>query len=365
MTEDSDKPLDTKISRYIKAVVFVLLPMPFIALSATLTLLRGQVPWMEIVISLPFLAYYGTSIERVKANYVGGIFVLERYAWEVGPFYYFVPRGICKLGVLPVSFNQEQFPGDPERISKRSDEHDLNGMLRPFRIPTAGSEPGSGDDPLRTRMTLEPTASVVWRLARKGFFEMWIRIPGDTWEEKYANIVRQMYDSLHSMLGKSLAKRTPVQLYENLEEVDKELKAALVKALKKFGVQIDRVEMQPPPPPHRVNIALAEISEALARKQAGITKAEEEKQSEILRQEGVAQGRERLSEADRIERKNRGVGDMEAATALGISGKEHRNGELGVAALSKSTVIAGPDGVAQVLALGKVLTAGDKKGEAS
>lgn len=364
MARDPGYALNTRISLYLAAVALVSLPFLIIVAWAVATGLSGSFPWFELILMIPFLTYYVTSVYIVQEDHVAGIFVLQQYAWEIGPGVYFVPRFITEVGDLPVSFEQDQFPGDPERISKQRDDLALNGLLRPFRTPTAGSEPGDSDDPLNTRMTLEPTASVVWRLRRRSFFEMWIRVPGKTWPEKKINIRKQMYDSLHSMLGKSVAKRTPAQIFEQLEEIDLELEMALQIALEKFGVEIDRVEMQPPDLTHAVNIALAGISEARAQKQAGITRAEEEKQSEILRQEGIALGRERLSEADRKERQNRGVGDMEAAKALGMSGADFRAGEIAKETIGEGTMVLGVEGIAQAMGLGKLIL-GDKKGAAA
>lgn len=363
MAADSEKPATARFSLYLLVVGAVFLPLLF-ALDALVTdLVNGSFPLLPISWLVAFGAYYLTSVRVVQENEVGGIFVLQQRAWAIGPGYYFAPRFLTELHTLPIKDNQDQFPGNPEQISKRHDEADLNGMLRPFRIPTAGSQGSSDDDPLNTRMTLEPLVSVVWRLRQSGFFEMWIRIPGNNWKEKRANIHKQMYDSIHSMLGKSLSSRTPAKIFEELSEIDAELKDVLEKTLSKFGVDLDRVEMQPPDLPYDVNKALARIAEARADKQARIKQAEGEKQAEVLIQTGVAEGRERLAEADYIERKKRGEGDRAAAEALGMSGEDYRAGEIAKETVGEGDLVLGAEGIAQAVGLGR-LVIGKKENQA-
>ncbi|HRH55456.1 MAG TPA: SPFH domain-containing protein [Candidatus Paceibacterota bacterium] len=358
MARDPEEPLDDRPELYAALVAaVVLVPMLSVLISLLFTLARENVfPYVELGLTILLLTYYISSIKEVKEQYAGGIYVLQQYSWEVGPGYYFVPRFLSELNLILLQDRQNQFPGNPEQISMRPDNDPLHGLLRPFRTPTAGTDPGlESADPLSTRLTLEPTASVVWRLRKRGFFQMWNRIPGNTWEEKDANILTQMYDSLNTDLGIAMATRTPAQVVAGLKEINCELETGLEAKLSKFGVDIDRVEMQPTGLTRKVNQALEEVGSALARRQAALVEAEGQRQAEILRQSGIAEGRERLAEADFIERQKKGEGDMAAARALGMAGSDYRAGEIAIQTVGEADLVLGVEGITQAVGLGRLV----------
>ena len=182
--------------RYRRAVLSVLLPGVALGLVIALQMLfSAKVHLVEWGLLALLGAYYVTSIERVKTGWRGGITVLEQIAMETSSGWFFVPRFIVEIDRMPETENPEQFPADPEKISKRDDDQGLYpGEFRPIRAMTAGSNPEDGDDPLNTRLALELTFVATWTLREGGFFDLYIKIPGRRWSDKVANIRQRLRD---------------------------------------------------------------------------------------------------------------------------------------------------------------------------
>jgi len=351
-------PIQVKKSLYWRTVWFVL--TPGVVLLITM-IIQGLTPWKTNLIEWAalalLLAYYVTSLVKVETGFHGGITVLEDPALETGPGWFFVPRFLAEIDTMPAYTSQDQFPADPEKVSKRDDNLGLlPGEFRPIRAMTAGSKPENGDDPLNTRLNLEVTAAVRWSLRDQGFFDLYIRIPGRRWDEKLTNIRKQMRDTLETELIEEIAERSPFEVNRDMPVINAQLKTELQTAVDDWGIEIEEARMQAPDFPHSVNIALASIAEARAIRQATETTALGEKTRLTLVGEGEAAARIANAEARKRELAAEGEGLREAADAMGITPEDYRAGEIAKATIGEGTLILGAEGIAQAIGLGKLIT---------
>lgn len=327
--------------------------------------------WSTTGAAFAFLAgaYIATSIYVVQENEVGGIWIFQQRAMEVGPGIYLVPRVIGELNKLPTSSQQDQIPGEPEQISKRHDEEGLQpGQVYPIRVTTA-ADPGTdfNDDPLSKRLTLEVTISIVWRVRHTHFFEMWERIPGANWEEMRARVVKQLRDTAETQLVERISSRTTARVLTEFAVLNEEIKEELQKAIGPWGIEIESCELQAPDVPLEVNQALARLSAAHADGVATVTTAQAARQAEVLRATGEAEGRERLAEAERTEIHKRGIGMKQAAAELDISGADYYRGDVARDTVGEGDLVLGLDleAAVQAIGIGKAALRGDKKKESS
>ncbi|MES2994789.1 MAG: SPFH domain-containing protein [Patescibacteria group bacterium] len=311
-------------------------------------------------------AYVASSIYVVQENEIGGIWVFQQRAMEVGPGFYLVPRIMAELNKLPTSSQQDQIPGEPELISKKPDDQGLlPGQVHPIRVTTkAGPSGDFTDDPLSKRLTLEVTLSIVWRIRKSHFFEMWERIPGSTWEEMRARVVKQLRDTGETQIVEKVSRRTTADLLENFAAVNEEIKAELQEAVNRWGIEIETCELQAPDIPKDVNDALARLAAEHAHGVADVIKAQAHSKVEVLRATGEAEGRERLAEAKRVEHVKEGLGMKEAADALDISGSQYYSGQIAKVTVGEGDLVLGVDleAAVQAIGLGKtILRSGTSK----
>lgn len=321
-----------------------------------------SVPLIQWGVVAVLIAYWATSWRPVQTGDNGGIMVLEQPVKEVGPGWYFVPRFIMELETMPAHTEQDQFPADPEKVSKRPDEQGLlPGEYRPIRAMTAGARTEDGEDPLNTRLALEVTFAVRWRLPREGFFDLFVNIPGEHWPQKAAMIRQQMRDTGETELLEEISQMTPYEVVKEQKKINDRLKDQLSKAVKTWGIVIEEARMQAPDFSHEVNTALSDIAVARARKQATITTAEAEKQRLILEGEGTATAQVKLAEATRHEIALKGKGQREAADALGITGEKYFEGDIAKETIGEGDLVLGAEGIAQAMGLGKLISKSGKE----
>ncbi|MDB5264738.1 MAG: hypothetical protein JWN64_309 [Parcubacteria group bacterium] len=347
---------------WITVALVTLLPLASLSLPTLLMGVRFTVVHWAFTVLLA--AYYLTSIMFVQTNERGGITVLEKPAREVGPGMYFVPRFLMELFTIPISTQQDQFPADPELISKRPDEFGLKeNELRPIRATTAAGRIVPGDDlqnedPLNTRLTLELTYSIRWRLREKGFFDMYVSIPGRTWDDMRTEIRRQMRDTSESELVEEVSKRTPFEVNGDIQVLNAELEREVQTGVSDWGIDILEARLQTPDFSHDVSKALSNIATNRAEAQATAAKAQGEQQRLILEGEGQAQARERLATARQAEIAAEGKGLKEAADALEMPGADYYAGEIVKTAVGEGDLIIGTDGISQIAGLGKYIFKG-------
>lgn len=117
------------------------------------------------------------------------------------------------------------------------------------------------------------------------------------------------------------------QCLSSRDQVNSQLRDVLDEATDKWGIRVNRVEMQRIDPPRDITEAMsrqmkaerdkrATILEAEAIKQAEITKAEGYRQSKILEAEGEAQAVRTRAEAEKYRQLTVALGEAEAITSV-------------------------------------------------
>lgn len=364
MSTCMSEPVEVAGWKYNFAVALVLLP-GVIALSVGLIwAILGHFNLSAWSIFLLSFAYWITSIRTVQTNELAGVMVLEQPAFESGPGLLFVPRFICEMDTMPAYTVQEQFPADPEKVSKRDDDLGLReGEFRPIRAITAGAKEAFGDDPLNTRMTLEVTFAVRWRLRQEGFFDMYVKIPGRRWLDKVATIRQHMRDTGETELLEEITERAPFEVVRDMHKLNDDLKSELQNAVQNWGIEIEEARMQAPDFPHELNIELARVGAARARKQTTVTDAEGRKQADILAAEAKKQAAILEGEGKKQATILEGEGIKAAAESIGIPGGDYYAGQIAKETIGEGDVILGAEGIAQVVGLGKHIF-GERKGAA-
>lgn len=311
--------------------------------------------FLNVLISV----HFACSWRSVPVGYIAGITVLNVPALEVGSGVYWVPFGISELLLVPISTQNEQFPGDPEKISKAPDDHGLlPGQVRPIRIMTGSPEEG-GDDILNERMMLEFLFSVRWRVRDEardlGVFEILLRLPGDTWADKLRWININMRDTGEGLLTRQVSTRSTGKVFESIGNIGNSLKISIQEAFERTDILIEEVLLQSPDPGHTVAKALSQIPAARAEAKARIITAESTGSSTRIAADAERDGRLALSEARHRELAVEGEGMRDAAKALDMTGAQYMALRQTPQLLGDKTVVLGGDGITQAVTLGMTL----------
>ena len=354
----SKKSLDVDMSAgkrwyFILALATIALLMVGPLLTLLFPFIEGKhMGWIYVTM----LVIAASRLRGVKETEFGGITALNMPALEVGSGFYFIPFG-ARLDTMPVADQQYEFPDEPERVSKRPDAEGLRpGEVRPMRILSGPTEAEYGDDPINTRLALEQASITIFRLEDKGFFELWTRIPGNTWEEKLVEIRKRLRDTNETELLEEFANRAPPSILKNVKLVNGRLKRELQKAVRRFGVKIVEAKIKSPDFPKSVNEGLASIGEAKARRQKIGIDAQAERGRLITVSEGKRQAG--INEADirQAQLAKEGEGVRDGATAAGMSGRDFLAADVARQAIGEGDIILGPEGVSQLVGLGKLIS---------
>jgi regulator of protease activity HflC (stomatin/prohibitin superfamily) len=308
--------------------------------------------------------YYFASSFFVQTNELAGLTVLEIPAFEKTAGYVYAPLWLTELQRFPRALQQDQFPGEPEQISKMPDDEadkTRSTLLRPIRITTGGPSDAHPEDLLNSRLTLEPSVTVQWQVEfdafkgdnDEGFFEFYINIPGKTWPEKYRAILKMMRDTAEKALNIEISSMSAAEVMNNNQKIIDSVTLSIQEATRDWGIIICEVNVLGLEPDHATNTAMSTIPQAKARATAVGIDAEARKRQLILESEGEAQARVNLLTAE-------GEGLRAAAEKLGISGADYRAGEIAQKVLGDKAVIIGADGIAGAMSIGKTILGGSK-----
>lgn len=311
-----------KPSYYWLAVGISALP----AVIAIISLLIGSgihfgphftLPYWAILIPACVL-YYWASCFMIQTEEFGGITVLETPALELEQGFIYAPLWLTEVERFPRFLNQHQFPGEPEEISKiPDDEADRmrEMFLRPIRITTAGEDNSDEDDPLNSRLTLEPTFTVISQTSRKGFFEFYTNIPGKSYPEKLRSLLQFMRDTGEMALNVEISSRNAAKVTSEKEIIAARVKQRLGDACESWGITICEVNVLGLEPDHATNIALANITRSKAEAKSAIVQADAYRKTTVTRAQGDGEARV-------ISERSQGEGLKAKADASGVDAEK-------------------------------------------
>lgn len=309
--------------------------------------------WYADVAMTLLVLYYLASIRKVETYELGGIIVLEHEAVEVKRGYKFVPRVLCEMPTFTRHPQQNQFPGEPEEISGRSDDVEMRKyMLKPIR---ATSKDGGiqGDDVLGSRLTIEPTVTVLWQIRSDRFFEFYLMIPGHDWKEKKFFLLKMLRDTAEKQLRAEVAARTPSEINDQQLQIAVKITEALTEATGPWGINILEVNALGLGPDHETNKSLIRIVVARADGIATKITAEATRDKKMKEGEGDAYARELILAAE-------GKGVRAAADAVNMEPNEYLDRTIAEKVFGDKTVVIGEDGLAKVMGIAKGLFAKEK-----
>ncbi|MDB5237370.1 MAG: hypothetical protein JWL88_472 [Parcubacteria group bacterium] len=363
---DSSSPIAIRLQpkRYYNAIWFlVLLQLILLAIAFILPLAGVAVGdlklWVYGLLAL-LITYDAVSFRSVQTDEIAGITVLERPTIETDSGVKFVPPGLTELHRIPRGLQEDQVPSDPENISKKPDNEEFDKtMYKPMRITTAGPAQGETEkddtDMLDVRLTLEPTAAIIWQVKQKGFFEFFINIDGKTWPEKRAFLLKQMRDTVEAQLQIEFGQHTPSEIYKKTAEIAESIRVVLAEKMSIWGITICSLTLQNLEPDHATNAAMGLVPQARAKRAAAIHEAEGEKQATVMRAEGQAEAAVIAAGARVKTLAAEGEGNIAAAKALEMTGRDYIASLVAREVLGKGDVILGPEGIAQAVGLGKFI----------
>ncbi len=272
------------VSPYLYPVITLLygaFSLMLFAVSFAFSQFDALFTWGGLVLTLQ-LVHLVLSFQSVNRNEIGGILFYGRAVKEVDSGIVFVPFGLLQLVTLPVYPIQVQFPGDPEKIFKGSDEEYFKlpeKEREKFALPirALSGEPEKSSDSksvLETQMTLEVNFYVRWTIEH--FWVFLTRI-GSLDE---AN--RQLRDSGERVVVQAVSSRTPGVVVKELSEINMQLEEALEAITEDAGVRINEAAMLAPDLTHGVNQAMRDTVTEKAKAAQKIIGAEAKARETVL-----------------------------------------------------------------------------------
>jgi len=228
--------------------------------------------WWWQVVFLFQTVYSVASLQSQEANEVGAKMFFGRLVHQTEPGPVFVPLFFCSLEKESALLQQWELPTDvPELYSGE----------KTLRITTAFPKNEGSDekDPLQTgRLTLEGSVVVQARLDTKvGGFYQFIKRIGST-----ENFLRIIDDAVVNTIRKGAARKTPSEIFEGWNDLEKEAKEILAGRVGVAGFSELEVRVKGFDLPKRVNEALADRTAAHAAVETERLKGLAQKKHDLL-----------------------------------------------------------------------------------
>ena len=267
--------------------------------------------WGWIILGLQ-IVYLSLSFKTVEPDQLAVILLFGNPLYEVHSGLVFVPWIVCSLRKESSLANQIQIPGEPEEIDRSGD--DVKGValnkILPIRATTGSYESVVKDpifekdpalvdknDPLNQRMTLEPSAQIVFKI--KDIIKF-IRNIGSI-----ATAKKRLRDTSEGVIQSEFAKRTPALVIAHRAEINKKIREEIGLLVKDnpdtpghdegWGVEIEVAQLLEIDISKKVNEALSLVTESktLAKKieiDAEANRLAKEKEGQGLKSYTISEG---------------------------------------------------------------------------
>lgn len=305
--------------------------------------------WVLFMFAL--LVYWGDSIYRIKTDEFAGIMSFETAVRERAQGLLYAPKWLTDVARFPRSLNKERFPGPTERISSVSDEETTRlgtDLYKPIRITTGGPEQGNEfmDSNLNSEQTFEPIIDIDWQAQLdenpddddQGFFELYVNIPGKTWEQKYLSVVARLRSTAEGVLNIRMSKHSAAWCIKYKDLLTAEVRSALEESVANWGIVICEVNVSNITPSKIVNIALGSVAEATAKSKAASILADGEAA-------GITKRGDAQNTVDKNKLIQRAIGESVAAKLTNMSVAERLGYEVVGSLGDKTTIVLGLDGI--------------------
>lgn len=315
----------------------------------------------------------GLSLRTFANTEYGTVFFFGRPSFVVsGGGLKLIPRGLFSVKLEPASVFQIELPGEPEDVQKTSDKEPLHVVevkvdgkvvtktkVRPIRITTKRPTGGDLKDPLNTQLTIEPSFWFRWRIVNPLLYQLQIGSPEEA--------AKQLRDLGETILTEKITQLTPVELTTGFTALLNDFRTACAVEVDKWGIEVAESGLNPIDYGKDIavvldNIGIEKGNVAVAESKAEQTRIKAAAERDRLAEEGRGRG---IATENEIAGRGRGL--KRAGKFVGVAPAEILAAEVAEKTIGEGDVIIGTDGVAQVLALGKLIMkkGNEKDGDAT
>lgn len=375
MTNGNHRLIEVKTSIYYTVVAVWVVMEIILVLTGLITMAGGEGYFYLAVAAIWLLL----SLKRVDTEEYAGIAFFGKPVWITDSGLKLIPRGLLEITYLPSTVHQRQHPAEPELVFKGPDDQPLpektitlpNGervtltMVRPIRVTTAGPDPkrkkrstktedgsdaeasdedrenGLERDILDSRMALEVTFFVRWRILLDRVFDFIINTNGDVEEAD-----KQMRDAGEQQFAEEFANRTPSVIIEDFAKIRDALESAIKKKVVGWGVEIIQVGWTSPDLGLTVSQALRDIPASKAKAIAARVKTRADA----------------YDTARKLEAEGKGLKGQ--AVELGVTGADVLAARVARDSIGKGDTILGIPGLTQIFGIVRALKDGMQTFEA-
>lgn len=247
-----------------------------------------NIGWTLIALATTYLIL---SLKILNPQEIGAVGLLGRLIADVNSGLVFVPWLLCQLYRLPKPVIQMQIPEEPENVDKSGDDNKTlaEGMVRPIRAPLAG---GTAEeikkDPLKARITTEPSAVVRFRIVAPCQFLSQIHT--------VEAAKKQIRDTIEAAIKEIFGKKTAADVIAQWAEINGMIKERVEQLVEEnkatgpaWGVEVYTVQLVDNDLGKTVNSAIRDIAAKAYAAQAVVITSEGKRQETINLAQGEGQ----------------------------------------------------------------------------
>jgi hypothetical protein len=329
--------------------VYVLLQISGIFTALNFSDLSATFSWGGALVTAQ-LVHLAFSFKNVRQDELAGILFFQKPVQEVGSGLKFLPLGLLQLTKFQRSPIQIQFPGDPEKVYKGTDEEyfklpleEREKFVLPIRVLSGSPEatsPKIGEvSILETQMTIEIDFYIRWVIEHFWVFLTRIGSVGE------AN--RQQRDSAARVASEAVALRTPARVNQERGQISESMRTKLEEITQDWGVSIVETALLPPDITRSVNQSIRDVAVEKAKARQKVIAAEAEQVNLTLLGDGNANAKRADLQAM-----------ADGAKALGVDGQDVIDLEKTKSFRSATVFIDGGSGTGNLFGLGAKLATG-------
>lgn len=336
--------------------------VPSISFAGTSAAVNPQ--WFLYLLPITYLI---AGFRKVDTDEVAGADFFGKPVHQFDSGLKWVPWGLFGFNKEPTTYVEAEFPGDADLIQWSDEKTPLEpGRVRPIYLTTGEKPAKPGEERLPTdmQMNIGVAEYVQFQLVKSRFFDLEVNI-GDIDERKRGEIqttitggadptakmleaVRQMRDTSSAFLLVVLGQISLNEIRQHLALINQLLKLMLQAKVMDWGLEVVDGKITKLNGGHEFSKRIQDRADAIADRDAAITRAQGEKQKRILEGEGAA-----AAELASLKAKADGFEALAEKTKT-KAGAQAMNAEV-VRELAQAgnIVVVGPQGISDMFGLVK------------
>jgi len=253
-------------------------------------------PSVFLVVLHAFMTVY----RQVETDERGAAYLFGRALKLLEPGLNPLPWGLVQIKTRPRTTQEEQYPAEPNLVSKKDDREPLEyaevdgkqvQCVRPIRIVTGAPKSDS-----EKKGILEKQMTLTVNFVLQYIITDVVKFIAGVGTTKEAG--RQLRDICEATAAEEFVQRTAGEVIEKLSDVNHTLRSTLITRTENWGIEILSARMLSPDISHELSKSLRDIPDAEAKALVvGIT-AEAERNKRVKEGEGAASAREKFLVAE-------------------------------------------------------------------